>query len=327
MTDQTEGSPPGEPTHPRREEVAFDLDRTLSAVVALRSQIPDDALTAQALGTRREGHGIVIRDDGLIVTIGYLVTEAESIWVVDNAGTPSAAYLVGFDQETGFGLAKAIAPLAATPLPMGSAAPLREGDPVIVAGHGGASGAINASVVAKREFAGYWEYVLDEALFTAPAHPSWGGTALLDLDGRLCGVGSLLVQQASELGDAADSGNMIVPIDLLPPILDDLQSFGRRSTPARPWLGCLVYEMRGHLVIAGVYEDCPADDADVRPGDIVVAVAGHSVTELAEMFRSVWRLGDAGVAVPLTLVREGRQLDVTVRSRDRHDCLKGGTLH
>ncbi len=314
-------------TRPRPQDVSFDLGRALSSVVSLRAVIPEDGLTAAGLGTQREGNGVVIGEDGLILTIGYLITEAEQVWLIDDAGRPTAAYVVGYDQESGFGLVRAVEPLSLPAMRLGSAAQLRVPDPVIVAGHGGLDDAINARVVARREFAGYWEYLLDDAIFTAPAHPNWGDTALIGADGELCGIGSLLVQQSSELGDHADNGNMFVPIDLLHPILGDLLAYGRRSAPPRPWLGCFVYEVQGHLVVAGVYDDCPADKADVRVGDIVLSVAGQEVTELADMLRRVWSLGAAGVSVPLTLAREGRQLEVAVASTDRNACLKSATVH
>jgi S1-C subfamily serine protease len=167
--------------------------------------------------------------------------------------------------------------------------------------------------------------VLDEALFTAPAHPQWGGAALVGADGRLLGIGSLLVQEA--LGDETVQGNMIVPIDPLEPILGDMLAMGRANRPARPWLGMYTTDASGQLVVGGLADGGPADRAGVRPGDLVLEVAGERASTLADLFRKVWRLGSAGVEVPLTLGREGALVRVRVRSADRSDFLKKPPLH
>src|SRR5689334_22679927 len=218
---------------PRPEEWRFDLQKALDSVVGLRAEIPEDAFTAQILGTERAGNGVVIREDGLVLTIGYLITEASAIWLTTNRGAAVAGHPLAYDQATGFGLVQPLGRLDARPLARGSAAACRVGDEVIVAGHGGLAHALKARIIAKREFAGYWEYVLEEALFTAPAHPQWGGAALVGPDGRLLGIGSLLVQE-SAAGKAVD-GNMFVPIDLLAPILSDLLTLGRAARPPRAW--------------------------------------------------------------------------------------------
>jgi len=220
---------------PSPDDVGYDLERALSAVVALRTQIPEDALTASMLGTERAGHGVVIDERGLVLTVGCLVTEAETIWIVDNNGVATPGHALGYDQETGFGLVQALGRLNLPALPIGDSAALVVGDDVILAGHGGARNAVKARVVSKREFAGYWEYVLDEGIFTSPPHPSWGGAALLNKDGQLCGIGSLFVQQALP-GERRHDGNLIIPIDLLKPIIEDMKRYGRRQKPARPWL-------------------------------------------------------------------------------------------
>jgi S1-C subfamily serine protease len=311
---------------PRPEDVAFDLDAALAAVVAVRAEIPDDAFTASILGTERAGNGVVIRDNGLVLTIGYLITEAEELWLTSNQGTAAPAHIVAYDQATGFGLVQALGRLGAPVLKLGSAKDVGVGDPVIVAGQGGRRHALKAQIVAKREFAGYWEYVLDEAIFTAPAHPNWGGAACIGRDGRLLGIGSLLVQESGN-GGRPSNGNMIVPIDLLPPILDDLLKFGRVNRPPRPWLGMYTTEFEEALVVAGLASEGPAQRAGVQIGDIVTEVAGRPVDDLADLFRKVWALGDAGVEVPLTVVRDGRAVKVRVRSADRNEFLKQPRLH
>ena len=288
--------------------------------------MPDEAVTASVLGTERAGHGIVVKEPGLVVTIGYLVMEAESVWLLHEDGTTVQGHVLGYDQETGLGLVQALGPLDAEPVPIGSADRLQPGDPVVVASHGGTPHALEAHVSAKREFAGYWEYVLDEALFTTPAHPSWGGAALLGHDGLLHGVGSLLVQETAADGETTDC-NMFVPIDLLASSIDDLRNFGRPNRTPRPWLGMFVYDVGDSLVVAGVYTNGPADSADVRPGDVIARVGPHSVGSLSGLFRTIWSLGEAGVEVPLTLMRDSEQLDVKVRSVDRTTLGQPGQLH
>lgn len=325
MAEQPEWEIPAS-AQPKAAEVAFELDRALSSVVSLRSEIPADAFTASVLGTERAGNGVLIRPDGLTLTIGYLIAEAETVWLVSSAERAAAAHVVGYDHETGLGLVQALGTLGVPPLELGSSAAVQVDDSVIVAGHGGHRHALNATVASQREFAGYWEYLLDEAIFTAPPHPNWGGAALIGSDGTLLGIGSLFVRQASGEETMLD-GNMIVPIDLLKPIIDDLMQFGRPAKPPRPWLGIYTAESEDALVVAGLAAGGPADQADLRPGDIVLEVAGEPVGELATMFRSIWSLGPAGVEVPLTVRRDGETLDLRLRSADRAEFLKPPRLH
>ena len=209
---------------------------------------------------------------------------------------------------------------------LGDSSALRVSDELITAGHCGLDNAIKTIVIAKREFAGYWEYVLDEALFTAPPHPNWGGAALIGEDGELLGIGSLLVQQIGEGGEQSGA-NMIIPIDLLKPILDELRMYGKRSSAPRPWLGFLVQEVSHHLVVSGIYDDCPADIAGLQVGDVIREVEGEPISGLAELFRRIWRTGDAGVDVSLTIMRHRESMSVTVRSTDRDSCLKSASVH
>jgi S1-C subfamily serine protease len=310
---------------PSAEELRFDLAGALDSMVLLRAEVPEDAFTAGILGTERIGNGVVIRDDGLVLTIGYLITEATTIWINTNAGKAVAAHPLAYDQPTGFGLVQPLGELGARALPRGTAASCGVGDDVVVAGHGGRRHALKAKLIAKREFAGYWEYVLDEALFTAPAHPHWSGAALIGRDGRLLGIGSLMVQE--EIGGRNVQGNMIVPIDLLEPILEDLLKLGRAKRAARPWVGLYATEVKGHVVVSGLAGGGPAERAGVQIGDIVIEVAGARVGGLADLFRKIWSLGSAGVEVPMTLVREGSVSRIRVPSTDRQDLLKKPSLH
>jgi len=305
---------------PSEGELHFDLDRALDAVVMLRSEIPEDAFTAPILGTERTGSAVVIGEDGLMLTIGYLITEAQTIWLTTNGGAVVAGHPLAYDAVTGFGLVQPLGRLGAPTLARGTAAGAGVGDDAIVIAHGGRTHALKARIIAKREFAGYWEYVLDEALFTAPPHPEWGGAALVDVHGRLIGIGSLLVQEA--LDGEQVQGNMFVPVDLLAPILDDMLKFTAPTRPARPWLGMYTAEVEQQLVVSGLARGGPAESAGVRLGDVVIEVAGERVTGLADMFRKVWNLGSAGVDVPLTVARDRERSQVQVRSADRSGFLK-----
>lgn len=315
-----------EAAQPKEEEVEFDLGRALSSIVSLHAEIPEESFTAGILGTERAGNGIVIRESGLILTIGYLVAEAETVWITGQDGAATQGHLVAYDFETGFGLVQANTGLDLPALEFGSASNLTVGSSVVVAGHGGPRHALCAALIGKREFAGYWEYVLDEALFTVPAHPNWGGTALLDEDGRLCGVGSLFVQNARG-GEQHAEGNMSVPIDLLPPILDDLVVSGRASTPPRPWLGVYAAEAQDKIVIIGLVENGPAHKAGVVPGDVVLNVGGAPVGDLPDFFRTIWEVGPAGATVTLGVWRDGSVHEIPVGSADREALMRHPRLH
>ena len=311
---------------PKAEEVGFDLEAALGSIVALRAEIPGDAFTASILGTERDGNGVVIDGNGLVLTIGYLITEAQSAWLTTSKGTAVRGHVVAYDQVTGFGLVQALGRLGVPAIARATGQAVTVGDPVIVASHGGRRHALKARVVARREFAGYWDYVLDEAIFTAPAHPHWGGAALIDGAGRLQGIGSLLVQESGESGGAIQ-GNMIVPIGLLEPVFDSLLRLGRIDGPPRPWLGMYTAEAEGALVVARLAPGGPAQRAQVKVGDRVVEVAGEPVRGLANLFRRIWALGPAGTDIPLTLAREGDVFRIRIRSADRNDFLKKPHLH
>jgi S1-C subfamily serine protease len=310
---------------PRREQWSFDLETALQAVVMVHSEIPEDAFTASILGTERVGSGVVIGADGLVVTIGYLITEASSIWLTTHSGAVTPGHALAYDQTSGFGLVLPLGRLDAVGLERGTSGALQVSDDVIVLGYGGLQHCLNAKVIAKREFAGHWEYVLDEALFTAPPHPQWGGTALLSTSGRLVGVGSLLVQEAVS-GESFDA-NMFVPIDLLEPVLDEMITFGQPTRPPRPWLGLYATELKGRLVISAVTQGGPAHRAGMRAGDFVLEVAGAPIATLPELFRSIWRLGPAGTEIPLTVGRGAATSHVRVRSADRNAYLMKPRQH
>lgn len=307
---------------PDPERVSYDLGPVMDAIVALRARTSEDAFTAEVLGTERAGQGVVIRSDGLVLTIGYLITEADEIWLTTNDGQTVPAHALAYDYESGFGLVQALSPLKAPALVLGESRHLKSGADVVVGGAGGRARSLAARVVARQEFAGYWEYLIQEAIFTAPAHPHWGGTALVGARGELLGIGSLQLQHETSNGRIVPL-NMFVPIDYLKPILDDLLRLGRVDRPARPWLGLYAREDEGdQVVIIGLAGRGPAQKADLHVGDVVHAVAGEKVSSLAEFYRAIWALGEAGVDVPLTLEREGDRFDVSVASGDRSRFLK-----
>jgi S1-C subfamily serine protease len=296
----------------------MEIDTTLPSIVAVRAHIPEDAFTASGLGTLREGSGVVINEHGLVLTIGYLITEAEEVWLTTHDNRVVAGHALAYDQETGFGLVQALGDLGLPAVELGDSTITRLGDPVVFAD--GAGRSVKAAIVGKQEFAGYWEYLLDEAIFIAPAHPSWGGAALLDADGKLIGIGSLRLQMM-QAGNVTDI-NMAVPISLLPPILDDMLTTGRARRPPRPWLGVFSAANNGEVVVMSVSEGSPADKAGLQRGDVISDVRDAEVDSLADFYRKVWTIGEAGAEVPMRIVRDGRESWLRVKSADRNSFLK-----
>jgi len=309
-------------SHAFAAEPATDPARRLEAVVRVHTEIPAEARTAAFLGTRRDGSGVVIDDAGLVVTIGYLVTEAMAAEVTTASGKVSRADIVGFDIESGIGLLRATDPLEVKPMPIGTAKGLAEKTPVIVAGYGGPEAAQPAVVVSRRTFAGYWEYLLENAVFTAPPYAAWSGAALIAPDGKLAGIGSLIVGDA----DGGFPGNMFVPIDRLRPVMGDLIALGRPSA-TRPWLGANLQELNGELMVRRVAPEGPAEAAGIRHGDRVVAIDNSEVHDLADFYRALWGRGEAGVTVKLTVTRHGEKEEIGVKTIDRYRYLKLGTSY
>jgi len=297
------------------------LEELVSSVVRIKSFIAPDGRTVENLGREREGSGVVIDDKGLIVTIGYLMVEAHAAEAVTNDGRAVPANVIAFDYETGFGLLQAIAPLKLKPLALGKSADLKERDPVVIASFGGIDAATPAYVMAKREFAGSWEYLLDEAIFTSPPHPLWSGAALISREGKLAGIGSLMVSDTSGKADGVP-GNMFVPIDLLPPILADLIAGGRPLGGNRPWLGVNADDVRGRLQVSRVTPGGPGEKAGIRRGDVIVGVNGEAPKTLADFYRKVWALGVAGAVVPLDVQQGSDKVRIDVKSMNRLDHLK-----
>jgi S1-C subfamily serine protease len=297
----------------------------LPAVVGLRTTIPKDRRSAQTLGTEREGHGVLIDGRGLVVTIGYLIMEADSVTITDVDGTEYPAYIVGYDYESGFGLVRTEQAPPHRPLPFGDSDVLELRSEAYVAGVGGEKAVLKVKVAGCREFAGYWEYLLDRAIFTVPAYPLWGGSALVGQDGTLMGIGSLLVQEALGPGAPAFPGNMYVPINRLKPIFDELVSKGRLSTAPKPWLGLYTLEHMGQLVLGGISDGGPADRAGLQRGDILQALNGEVLDDVADFYRKLWASGPAGTTVTLRMERDNDAFDVTVRTGDRARYHKYGS--
>ena len=296
-------------------------DELVAAVVRVKTFINPEASTMSNLGRQREGSGVVIDSNGLVLTIGYLMVEAYAAEVTTNDGQSVSANVVGYDHVTGFGLLQASAPLKVRPMALGKSAEIKERDGVVVASFGGWQNAAPAFVVARREFAGYWEYLLEEAIFVAPPHGAWSGAALISREGKLVGIGSLIVGDASGRNDGVP-GNMFVPIDLLPPILSDLIADGRPALPPKPWLGVTTNEIGGRLVVDKVTPNGPAEKAGLRSGDVIAGVAGEAPKNLADFYRKVWAQGPAGATVPLAIERSGETRKLDIGSVNRLDHLK-----
>jgi len=298
----------------------FDVDRALSAVVALEARVPEDAFTAGILGTERVGNGVVIGPSGLVLTMAYLITEAEEVTLTLNDGQRAPAHVLGTDAQTGLGLVQALEPLDLPVMPLGSSHGLDAGGPVIIAGAGGRAHAVAGQVLARIPFAGYWEYLLDDAIITEPAHPHWSGAALIGPKGDLVGLGSLSLERRTP-GGGAQPINMFVPAELLPPILDDLAR-GKPAHAPRPWLGAFAQEIESHVVVVGVMPRSPADRAELRAGDVILAVGDAPVADLAAFYTRLWARGPAGVTIPLRVQREDDVFTVEIRSADRNTLLK-----
>ncbi len=299
------------------------VEEMAAAVVTVTARINPDGQTVKNLGQKREGAGVVIDASGLVLTIGYLIVEAQSAEVTLHNGRTVGAEIIGYDHETGFGLLKAQEALRVRPMPIGSAADVKTGDRVVIVGAGGVDALGSATVSATREFAGNWEYLLDTAIFTTPPYPNWSGTALVNREGKLLGIGSLIVGDTTGKGDGI-AGNMFVPIDGLRPILGDLLATGRISSSAKPWLGITADEMHGRLFVRRVTPGGPADKAGIKARDQVVGVNGEPIATLAAFYRKVWARGDAGVAVPIDVETDGAKRRVDVTSGNRLDYLKLG---
>ena len=297
------------------------LPRALDAVVGVAARVPADARTVAVLGRHRFGSGAVIDGAGLVLTVGYLILEADEVRVILADDSTVEADVVAYDNRTGFGLVRTREPLDVTPLRLAERLPEAPGTPMLVATYGGEEALAPGMLVERREFAGYWEYLLDDALFVSPAHARFAGASLVDTDGRLVGIGSLVSRDVADVGSGVP-GMMFIPATLLPGVLPDLLLEGRSDSPPQPWLGLYLSDPGGLVTVARVATDSPAADAGLMPGDVIAGVDGEPVKGLAEFYRRVWSLGAAGVSVPLDLLRADGMEAVTIESADRYEWLR-----
>ena len=303
----------------------IDSDKLFSAIVKVSARSVPDARSAATLGREREGSGIVIGENGLVLTIGYLIVEADDVKITDAKGRVLPAQVIGYDHASGFGLVRSVVPLDASPVAFGDSTAAPEREPVLIAS-AGEDNATFAWIVSKRSFTGNWEYKLDYAIYTSPPSMNWSGAALIDKDGKLLGVGSLIVREATE-GEPKLPGNVFVPIDLLKPILADLVKDGHRAGPARPWLGVSADEMQGRLLVTRVSPEGPADRAGLRSGDIILGVGGDPVKTQGEFYAHLWSAGKAGDEIALKVLQGVDVREVRVRSIDRTEYFRPKTMY
>jgi S1-C subfamily serine protease len=306
---------------------AFDAERFFQAFVKVQTRAVPNARSSATLGSEREGTGIVIGDDGLVLTIGYLIVEADEVNLVDQQGRNLPARVIGYDHATGLGLVRSVVPFDVAPLRFGDSSTLAERDPVMIINYSGASDVTPAWVVSKRAFTGNWEYLLESAIFTSPPALNWSGAALISKDMRLVGIGSLIVREASTVGETVVPGNMFVPIDALKPILSDLVKTGRSAGAARPWLGVAADEVQGRLIVSRVSPDGPGDLAGIKVGDIILGVGGDGVRTQAEFYRKVWSRGPAGADIPLRVLQGLDVKELAIHSIDRVEYFRPKTTY
>jgi S1-C subfamily serine protease len=326
-TPSPDSTPPADAKPAAEGKSGFDAERFFDAIVKVQSRAVPDARTSATLGSEREGTGIVIGEDGLVLTIGYLIIEADEVSLVDQQGRMLPARIVGYDHVTGLGLVRAVAPLGVAPLRFGDSSSLAERDPVMIVNYTGPSDITLAWVVAKRVFTGNWEYLLESAIFTSPPALNWSGAALINKDMKLVGVGSLIVREASTVGETVVPGNMFVPIDALKPVLADLVKTGRPAGAARPWLGVAADEVQGRLIVSRVSPDGPGDLAGIQVGDIILGVGGDGVRTQAEFYRKVWSRGPAGSDIPLRVLQGVDVKELAVHSIDRIEYFRPKTTY
>jgi serine protease Do len=314
--EESEPSPPG-----GRKRPPITVDAL--SVVKIRSTAVADARTSRSLGSSRQGTGVVIDSDGLVLTIGYLILEAESVELSTADGRVFPATVIAYDNTTGFGLLRALRPLPIKPVQFGHSSKVSDRELVLIVGFDGVA---PAYVVSRRPFVGYWEYRLDEAIYTAPATVNWSGAALLNREGRLLGIGSLVVGDATGARSQVP-GNMFVPIDLLKPVLGELIANGKAPGRPRPWIGINTQELHGNVIVTRVSPEGPADQGQVRKGDVIVSIGGQPVKGQSDFYSRLWARGEAGVEVSLDVLRGGRLEKLTVKSADRSSYLRTGTSY
>ena len=295
------------------------MRRANAAVVGIETMAVEDARSSENLGRERQGSGVLINADGLVLTIGYLILEADHVDLVLADSKRVPARVVAYDLATGFGLVQALAPLGLLPAPLGVSAAVASDEPLMVASGGGDAELSLARMVSRRPYSGFWEYHIDSALFTAPAHEHHSGAGLFNADGELLGIGSLVVRDAGGRSAPALLGNMFVPVDLLKPILAELTSRGASQGSTRAWLGINCVEDEGRVRVLRLTADGPAGDAGLRPADTIVAVDGVAVADLASFYKTLWQGEGADRDVMIDVLRGAGQqpLRLQVHAIDR----------
>lgn len=311
-----------------RESMAADpkatleaLQRATQAVVGVEAEAAEGARSAESLGRKRSGSGVVIDRDGTVLTIGYLILEAQNVELTTEDGKRVPARVAAYDLATGFGLVRPLVPLRIAPVPLGNSRELADGEPVMVA-TGGEDGDMGMTqLVSRRAFSGYWEYHIDTALFTSPPVGNHSGAPLFNGKGALVGVGSLFTMDALGLGQRLP-GNMFVSVDLLKPILAKLQATGSTRASQRPWIGLTSSEQGGRVQVVRVNKDSPAESAGLKPGDVVLAVDDAKVATLEAFYKKLWDRAPSTSEVKLTVLQGADICTIVVKPVDRMTTLR-----
>ena len=315
-------APPAAPTPPKEDAAVYQhLVDAAHAVVGIKVKALPNARSARTLGTERAGSGVLFAPQGLVLTIGYLILEAEEVEVTTGKGVTVPAAVAAYDPATGFGLLRPLAPLDLKPIRLGMSDKVESLDRLLVVATGGDESLSVTTVVSRRQFAGYWEYLIDGAIFTSPPRSDFGGAALINKEGELVGIGSLFVMNAAAK-DERLPGNMFVPIDLLKPVLDEMISTGKQKGAHRPWIGLNSAEEDGRLKVIRVSSDGPAEQAGIEPGDIILQISGRKIDNLPDFYRRLWAAGAPGVEVTLKVLKGSEVVDVKLRTIDRAENIR-----
>jgi S1-C subfamily serine protease len=314
-------TPAGPPSPPASDETLRQrFESVQAATVGVRVRAVDGASSVRTLGREREGTGVVIAPQGLVLTIGYLIVEAEQVQVITRDQARVPAQVVAYDAVTGLGLLRPLFPLPGVQqVKLGSAFAAERGLPLLAMTGSAPRQTTLVRLVDIRPFTGYWEYHLDAALYTAPAFGNHSGAGLFNAQGELVGIANLLLRDVRTPDDPdAEPGNLFVPVDVLLPVIDELVRTGNHPQSQRPWLGINAMELEGRIRIVRVTPDSPAQEAGLRAGDWVVAVDGEDVRTLEAFYKRLWAHGVDKGGLSVT-IRDGaagtRVLDVPVRVR------------
>ena len=297
------------------------LMKATHAVVGVKVKALPDARSNESLGQEREGSGVAIGKEGLVLTIGYLILEADAIEVTDYQGQKVPATIVAYDHATGFGLVRPLGSIASRPIELGTALAVSQLDRMMIVTGGEEQNISIATVVSRRPFAGYWEYLIDDAIFTSPPRLDHSGAALINKEGELVGIGSLFVLDALAPGEKLP-GNMFVPVDLLRPVLEEMVKTGGQKAGRRPWLGVNSLEEDGRIKVMQVNQESPAAQAGIVAGDMILAIDGEPIESLEMFYGKLWTRGPAGVNVRLTVLHGPTTREVVVRSIDRTEFMR-----